>query len=245
MKLAVYVQQSFYPRNVPALEGWDIAYTFKPMAGVSGDLYDFFIEKNDLHGIALFDVSGHGIASGLVTMLAKNIISRKFTSDTNVSLSRVMSEINDTLVKEKGNVENYLTGLLIRLSGNQVEYINAGHPVVFYRNAASGKIHPVEVKDGEMSAGGIVGIDGLAPDFKTLKFKMNKGDSLIMYTDCLSESRNARGDEFGTNRIAEIFGECKGSSAKAKMDEVLARFGEFTKGVALKDDLTVIVVEKK
>ena len=58
----------------PALKNYEIAYYNKAMAGVSGDFYDFYYNNTSLEGFGIFDVSGHGLASGLVTMLAKNII---------------------------------------------------------------------------------------------------------------------------------------------------------------------------
>jgi len=245
MKLAVHVQQCFYPRHAPKLSDWDIAYTFKPMTGVSGDLYDFFTTKDKLNGIALFDVSGHGIASGLVTMLAKTVIARLFTSDMNVKLSKLMKDINDTIVKEKGSVENYLTGLLIRTDNNKVQVLNAGHPTVFYR-AKNGKCYPVQSKDKDNSTfGGIVGIAGLEVNFKTINFNINSGDSLIMYTDCLSESRNKNGEEYTQDSICKSFAKSGDGDAKSKLDNVLNDFYDFTKDVPLKDDLTVIVMQKK
>jgi sigma-B regulation protein RsbU (phosphoserine phosphatase) len=51
------------------------------MSGISGDLYDFYLDDDTLSGISLFDVSGHGIASGLITMLAKSILFRTYNSN--------------------------------------------------------------------------------------------------------------------------------------------------------------------
>lgn len=140
---------------------WEIAYSFKPMSGVSRDLYDFFTEGSKFNGLALFDVSGHGISSGLVTMLAKDVVVRNFTADMSIKFGNVMKKINDAIVEEKGDIENYLTGLLLRVSGNKVQFINAGHPAVFLRTAANGKCYPVQllVKEASTSMfGGIIGI---------------------------------------------------------------------------------------
>lgn len=250
MKLAVQVQQSFYPRRVPQLKDWEIAYTFKPMSGVSGDLYDFFYTGTKLDGIALFDVSGHGISSGLVTMLAKTVIARNFTSDMSVKLGTVMKNINNAIVSEKGDVENYLTGLLLRADGNKVQLINAGHPAVFFRSAKNGKCYPVQLKkkDEEGSSamsGGIIGIPGFDVDFSAIQFNMSEGDALIMYTDCLSESHNKNGDEFTQDGVAKAFAESGNGSAQSKLDNVLGTFNNFTSSVPLKDDLTVLVLQKK
>ena len=154
LKLAAFVQQSFYARSVPSVDGWDIALYFKPMSGVSGDLYDFFTEGKKLRGLGLFDVSGHGISSGLVTMLAKTTIDRIFAAEQNKPLASVMGLINKAIIEEKGDIQNYLTGLLVRIDGDRVEYVNGGHPPMFYR-MANGRVVPVEVPGAQDDSAGI------------------------------------------------------------------------------------------
>lgn len=242
MQLAVYVQRCFYQSSLPDFEGWELAWHFTPMAGVSGDLYDFFYKKNVLNGVGLFDVSGHGIASGLVTMLAKTVIDRKFNEGLNKPLPLVMSEINRQIIEEKGDVENYLTGILLRLKENRVEYISAGHPKAFFRSGISGRTVPVEVKGQE--GGGLIGIPMLEPDYSGIGFSMKSGDSLLLYTDCLSESRNSEGEDYGYERISLAFSKASGSAQK-QLDSLLSDFKTFTQGVNASDDLTVIVLRKK
>lgn len=248
MKLAVYVQQSFYPRKAPELDDWEIAYTFRPMSGVSGDLYDFFTTGKKLNGIALFDVSGHGIASGLVTMLSKSVVFRCFTSDETLNLAAVMKNINEGIVKEKGDIENYLTGLLLRVDGNMVKYVNAGHPVSFLRTAKSGKSYPLQLKNASEAGAGfgaVIGIPGMDLDVHSIQFEMKSGDALIMYTDCLSESKNTDGEEYGQERVSKVFSDSGNGSARDKLEYILRDYEEFTSGTEVKDDLTVIILQKK
>jgi serine phosphatase RsbU (regulator of sigma subunit) len=55
----------------PVVSGWDIAFTSRPKSGVSGDFYDFYTNGDKLEGLSLFDVSGHGVAPALITILSK------------------------------------------------------------------------------------------------------------------------------------------------------------------------------
>lgn len=242
MRLAVYVQQSFYPRKAPAVQGWDIAYEFRPMSGVSGDLFDFYTSGNNLAGLALFDVSGHGIAAGLVAMLAKTIIAREFKSGENTLLANVMKKISDSLVHDKGDIENYMTGILMRITGNKIEYVNAAHPMMFWRSP-KGTVVPAAVA-GQSPQGSIVGIPGLPTDFSSIAFPMKEGDALLCYTDCLPESRNKAGEEFGEDRIKEAFASAGTGDAQTKLNTLLASLANFTAGVPLKDDLTIIVLQR-
>ncbi len=243
MKLAVYVQQSFYPRTAPITSDYDVAFTFNPKAGVSGDLFDFYKTGNRLSGAALFDVSGHGIAAGLVTMLAKSIISKEVVDNMNKPLASVMSIISNKIAEDKGDVENYLTGILLRFEDDHVYYVNGGHPAMFFRNAA-GKTSMAALA-GKESSGGLIGIKNIPVEYTGIKFKMSPGDAIIIYTDCLYESKDVNGVEFGTDRIKTAFEHASGHSAQEKLNQVLGEFREYTEGAEIKDDLTMIVIVKK
>jgi sigma-B regulation protein RsbU (phosphoserine phosphatase) len=242
MKLAVNVQNSFFNPSLPNFKKWDIVYKFKPAAGVSGDLYDIFHNGEELQGVGLFDVSGHGIASGLVTMLAKTVIDRKFREGVKLPLQKVMFAIDRQISEDKGDIENYLTGALLRINDNKIEFINAGHPKVFIRTAKNGKCYPIQLK-GEDKNNGLIGVGDIEQEYKALKFNVQKGDSIIMYTDCLNESVNKDGEQFTEERIAQAFEDAGIGSAKSKLDYVLNRFYNFTEGTNIKDDLTVIVLQ--
>ena len=75
---AATIQKTFFHQNFTHFSDWEIACRCVPMAGVSGDMYDFYPSKiegeDSLYGAGIFDISGHGISSGIITLLAKNII---------------------------------------------------------------------------------------------------------------------------------------------------------------------------
>ncbi len=244
MRMAAFVQQSFFARRAPTVNGWDISFVFKPMSGVSGDLYDFYTDENELRGVGLFDVSGHGIAAGLVTMLAKTIIWQQFQEGKNTILSNVLSRIDRKIIQEKGNIENYLTGLLLRITDNKVEYVSAGHPELLFRSGKNGMVRPVAL-EGKSLNGRMLGIDGLSEGYTTIGFTLAEGDSLLLFTDCLPETRNTGGDEFGMDRIREAFARAGTGSAEERLECVMEAFGCFIAGIPLNDDLTVILLHRR
>lgn len=243
MQLAVYVQKSFYPKKAPDVDGWDIAYLFRPSAGVSGDLYDFYTEGRTLKGISLFDVSGHGIASGLVTMLAKTIISQEFASGGDEKLSEVMASVSEHVAAAKGEIENYLTGILLRVKGDYVTYVNGAHPSMLY-HAAGGSVLPVAAP-GKQPQGPVVGIAGLGSDYGSLSFKMKAGDAVVLFTDCLTESKNEEGEMFGEENIMNVLKTQNGKTAGEKVMALQNALKDFTGEKPLNDDLTIIVLQKK
>lgn len=252
MKMAELVQKSFYKAKPPAQKDWECAFYFKPMASVSGDVYDFYVSKKEekFLGCSLFDVSGHGVASGLVGILSKYLASQTFKNCKNLKLDELLRNFNKSLTEAKGMVENYLTGVFIRTDGNKLEYVNAGHPDVFIKNGgAKTQILGNSVKNFR---GSFIGIEGLPDDFKTIEEKIEPDSYLLLYTDCLVESRNLMGFELEQTTLMKIFDKAcssvsPGNAKKPEtvLNSIIESFELFTEGIPLKDDLTVIVLHYK
>lgn len=243
MRMAELVQKSFYSAKAPHTRDWDCAFFFKPMSSVSGDVYDFYYgEDGELSGASLFDVSGHGVASGLVGILSKYLAEQVFSSSGAKPLEKMLRQFNTVLTKEKGMVENYLTGIFLRITGNRIEYVNAGHTDVLLKTPS--KSDTVSVLGGSTGSfrGSFIGIEGLPDDYLTVKQELTGETLLLLYTDCFTESRNLAGDELGTERLKEIFARTPAGSAKEVLAYLLDIFEAFTEAVPLRDDLTVIVM---
>lgn len=243
IELASFVQQSFYNIKMPDFKNYQVAYYNKPMAGVSGDLYDFYFNKDVLEGFGLFDVSGHGISSGLVTMLVKNIINDEFYKGKNLPLDKVMTITNERIINQKGNVENYLTGVLGRVSGNNVEFVNAGHPNVIHYKAKENRLELI--KRGESKESGIIGISGFPVNFECVTVPLEKNDMLLLYTDGLTETMNRNREEFGLERLKRTF--LKGVELKIEeqIQNIVDEAKTFANRAKVSDDITLLILKKK
>ena len=243
--MAARVQDNIFPERSPVDDVWDIACAFKPMSGVSGDLYNFHYRDGKISGVSLFDVSGHGLASGLVTLLAHSIVSRRFTEGEHERIHQVMEKINGELVADIGAIDNYLTGILLRFSGFDVEYVNAGHPELLFRKGSTGKVKMVEPKDREYK-GSFLGVPGMDHPFATVIFRMERDDVILLYSDCLNESTNAEGKQYGVARIISSLEQVPaGENAHEIMAHVIDDFVGWTGGEKFNDDLTVIIIKRK
>lgn len=248
--MAEKVQKSFLIPQETKFEDWDIAVSYQALSGVSGDLYDIYGENSSFKGASLFDVSGHGMAAGLVTMLSKNIISNQFYQGLRskgeklkpVDLSKVMYAVNDAVIEAKGDIENYLTGAIMRVvNGGLCELVNAGNPFpLLNRDGQVTEIRP-EVGKTQM---GMIGISGLDVSFPTIQFNMNPGDSILLFTDGLSESENRFGEQFGIARLSREFGDCTGLSAQEQLDYILHCHKSFIGGFPREDDMTLVVIHR-
>ena len=241
--LAGFVQKSFYKVDTSEIKNWDVKIAFKAMAGVSGDLYILFIKDKQLDGIGIFDISGHGIASGLVTMLVKNIIEQEFYKGTELPLNEVMTQINDRIIAEKGSIENYLTGILIRFNKSNIELVNAGHPKAILYNSESKDISFIE-KEG-VNQYGAIGIADFPINFESLKFKMKKGDELVLYTDGITECMNSEKKYFGNEGVIDVFKNNINYDIERQVNALTEKLGEYTGSENFSDDITYIILKKK
>lgn len=246
MEMDVNVQRRFLPETAPPAPDWDIAVHFKPMTGVSGDFYDFYLIDGELLGVGVYDVSGHGIASGLVTMIAKTIIYNNFRRGIKRGepAAEIIARANEDLKREIESVGYYITGIMLRFAGDTVEYVNAGHPDLYLKRG--GEVHAILTEAGEDAGGAFLGITGLATMSRELRLTAVPGDFLVLFTDCLLEARNAGGEEFRTTRLAETLARATADTARGIIDQIMAAFNAFvTDPSHLHDDLTVMVLRRR
>jgi len=245
MKMAASVQRNLLFEKSPEVKNFDIAFHYQPCSSVSGDFYDFYHNRdnNELTGIVLADVSGHGIASSLLTILAKPIFFREFNSSEDLPVNDLLDKINSRLIEQMSASENYLTAVLLRFKDNNVEYSNSAHPDIFLHRNSDNTVSKVIPPEGPIQ-GSLLGIRAVALPFASYNFKMEQGDSLLIYTDCLTESQNKAGDEFGENGIISVLSESKGLDATSILQNLLLNFRNFTAEKPLKDDLSIIVLKK-
>ena len=111
-------------------------------------------------------------------------------------LGQVVTSINDTLIEQIGTVDNYLTGIMLRFSGDIVDYVNAGHTELLYRKKTTGNVCTVRPKDRDIK-GVFLGIESMRTNYSSLSFKVSTGDMILLYTDCFNESENTAGEQYG------------------------------------------------
>ena len=179
-------------------------------------------------------------------MIGRSVFHRAFYRLLDKKLSLVLDEANDSLISEIGEIDNYLTGIILRFLDDHVEYVNAGHTDIFLKRASSGKIQSVGTADVSFK-GFFLGFRQMQYKSKMIRFSMLRDDILLLYTDCLLEStRNGdRNSLFGEEGIIRALGKAPAGSAKGALDYILDEFYSFTGGKNLEDDLTVIAIRKK
>jgi serine phosphatase RsbU (regulator of sigma subunit) len=245
LTLAASLQSSFLLNRQPAYARFDIATLYQPWSEVSGDFFDFYEDCAELRGAGLFDVSGHGVSSGLLTLLAKSIITRNFNSHRTENLSVIMEHVNRDLIAEIGKIDNYVTGILLRFAEDHVEYVNCAHPDIVFRSGSSGRVGRILDRMGDNYRSLVLGVEGIDQPFPSVSLKLGKGDCLFLYTDCIIETKDEEGNFYDEARIMDAMKRAPGGSAQAVLDFIMKDFSAFRGKTQVKDDLTVICIMAK
>lgn len=244
---AIAEKQIFSVRPVIDLENYEIAYCYKPSRSISEDMYDFFTEGNCLDGLVLFETSRQNESASEITNLAKRVVVKKFQEGKKQPLTKVMEEINSRILEEKGSADNFLTGILLRTVDTRIEYVNVGHSPAFFRNLKTNKCVPIQINSEnfeEQSQAGI-GAEETSNEYRGIAFNLNPDDSIIIYSKAFEEAKNTSGESFSQERICQAFYQSPKTSAKDQLQYILDMFQNYTRDIAIQEDVTVIVVRKK
>ena len=250
MRMAAIVQKKYFHAPEHALNNWDFAVRYEPLSLVSGDLYNFYNDGENLYGMSIFDASGHGVAASLVTMLAENIIQQTYNEllENGVGLATGLKLINERFIDAKGEIDNYLTGILLSMRDNAdgsctITMANAGHPYPLYYNSKENSVEEM-LPTADMPYTGPVGLSGMNVEYSEMSFDMNKGDILFLYTDGITEMQNREGLDFGIEQIKKVLEKNSKDSSEEIARKLMKALEDFIKDTPRIDDVSVIILKR-
>jgi len=241
LQIAREVQMRLLPQDTPQIPEIEIETLTITAYEVGGDYYDFYSLNEGSMGMVIGDVSGKGTSAAFYMAEAKGIIQ---------SLARMYNSPGDILVEtnkllyasiEKKSFISMLTCYL-NVNENYFKFARAGHCPVIHYSAESGKTNILQPE------GIAVGLDsGKIFDAKLeeLEISIAPDDILALYTDGLSEARNAMDEEFGESRLCTIIEENAEMSAASMKDLLIDEILKFLDGENLHDDLTLLLIKIK
>ncbi len=248
---ATSVQQGFLPPKEVDFDNWDIAITYLPVENVSGDLYDYYKTENCLNGISLFDVSGHGTSAALLTMLSKNIIYQNYIEGkkSKLKVSKILENINDSIVQQKSYSDKYLTGVLFDFAKKENDCIkgtmaSAGHPAPIFYKASEDQVYELKTDQTEKQFG-VIGFKDFEVSFADVPFETHPNDIIVLFTDGITESTNKDGTAFGKTRLMNLIKRYNFHSSQKLLEIVLDSLNNFTGNIAIKDDITIVTMKRK
>ena len=236
IRVAREIQQVLLPSGPPQVEGFEIEAINTPAREVSGDYYDFFELEHGL-GIVIADVSGKGVPASLVMTMCRAILRAK--APTSPSPSQVLREVNALLFPDMHEgMFITMTYCILDPERKTVKLARAGHecPLICYRG---------ERAEILQAPGMALGIDN-GENFDTLladvSVPLSEGDSLVLYTDGVTETPDPGGNEFGRDNFIHAVCSSASRGAAAIVGHVVERIDHFRQGTPRHDDVTMIAI---
>ena len=235
LEIANRIQRSLLPEKFPADHGLSFAVRYSPAGQVGGDLYDFVVVDQDLLGIMIADVAGHGIPAAFVAGMTK-IAFTQFAFQ-NPSPSAVVTSINEYLYTHlrTGHYVTIFYGIYNRAT-KTFRFVRAGHQTPFVLRQGSNVIEPLE------TGGPLVGAESKVK-FEESEVTLAPGDKIIMFTDGLAECKNEQGARVGQAGLRGILNQMGGKSAEAIAADIFRKSADFRGSVPPEDDITILIAE--
>ena len=232
LRVVADIQRSLLPTKLPEIPTLDLAAHYQTSTRAGGDYYDFFELPDGKWGILIADVSGHGTPAAVIMAVTHSIA--HMLTEPPMPPSTLMHFVNRHLTARytngSGTFVTAFYGIYDPATGT-LSYASAGHPPgrVLRKGA-------ITALDGKRSIP--LGIDA-TENYVDSSAQLEAGDTLILYTDGITEARNPVGEMFGEERLDQS-ATCKGS-ADETLKSVLADLDEFRAGRTINDDLTLLV----
>jgi sigma-B regulation protein RsbU (phosphoserine phosphatase) len=232
LELAARIQRALLPRTDLAPAGWRVHYHYEPAGLVSGDYCDLLETRGSLLFL-LGDVSGKGVAASmLMTHLHATFRS---LADAGLPLEQMVNVAN-RIFCESTLAGQYATLVVGRAARDgAVEFVSAGHlPLLHVRS------------DGAIFKAATGVPLGMFAEvcFPVQRLSLLPGETLLLYTDGLTEAENPHGEEYGIHRVQQLAARHHGSAPEQLIGECLADSRSFSAGLKHTDDLTILALQR-
>ena len=240
LAVAREIQQAILPRIFPPFPEnsgeLDIAASMNAAKDVGGDFYDFFRIDDDKIGFVIADVSGKGVPAAIFMAVSRTLI--RATGIRGVTPSECITYSNDLLAKESAN-NMFVTVFygIYNIKTGEVTYTNAGHNPP-YLMKADGTIEQLPLsKDIVVGA-----LDDFQFSEETLQ--LEHGDTLLLYTDGVTEAINVNDEEYGEKRLEETLKDVTQQNCQQIINTVKANVKTFAGEAEQSDDITLLAIKR-
>jgi sigma-B regulation protein RsbU (phosphoserine phosphatase) len=240
LEIARDIQRILLPSEAPAINGFQISGINAPARQVSGDYFDYIQVDEERLGVAIADVSGKGVPASLIMAICRSVL--RAEAARNPSPADVLRKVNRQLYPDiKEDMFISMAYLILNHQRDGITLARAGHDAPLLYKSQSQTVTPIK------SPGMVVGIDsGNVFDRLTVDFAvpLERDDCLVLYTDGVTETLNAEGDEFGLDRMMQSVRAGANDGAQAIVRKIIEDVRDFTGSIPQNDDITLIAIRK-
>lgn len=233
LSLAATIQRGLLPQRSQKIDGWEIAYHYQPAGIVSGDYCDLIGSDDQSLLFVLGDVSGKGVAASML-MAHLQAMFRTLIS-VNLPLEEIVERVSRVFC-ESTLPTHYATLVCGKAdSSGGIEICNAGHlPPLLVRHGSVKRIQATGLPVGVFCN----------EHFSVNRFQMDAGDTLLLYTDGLSEALDGGGREYGVERLSALLTENHGLTPKDLITTCVNDVESFRLASAITDDVTLMAIKR-
>lgn len=231
LRYARELQLSMLPECAPSLPWADICSISVPATEVGGDYYDYFVQR-DRVALVCGDVAGHGMAAGLVLSALRSgfTLLRDALDNPSVVLQRLHELVAET---SRRRMLVTVSVVLIDEAQKRITVASAGHPPVIRRHA-NGSVETIDLFAPPLGVRLPVAIPQRV-------LPMVAGDTYVLHSDGIYESRNAQGESYGLERLQNVVRDNGTVSAEELRNAILGDLAAFRGEEEQEDDVTVVV----
>lgn len=234
------IQLSMLPKGEAVINGVGIAGVSLPASEVGGDYFDYFRISDHETGVFICDVSGHGVASGLMLSALRGSM-HLILDDT--SNPKIVVEKLNKMIRKTQSRKMFVTAVLaiIDTNENKCRLYNAGHLPPYRISGETGEIF--RIKKHGIALGAMSTVDKTDSD-NLVTFDFKKNDKIILYTDGVNEAMNNARDEYGLDNFELFLNANSKRSAKELLDGIVADVKKFCGASVQRDDLSLLIIER-
>lgn len=237
MEVARSIQQSLLPTALPQLEGYEIAGWNQPADETGGDFYDWQVLPDGKLIVALADVTGHGIGPALLAAVCRAYARASFSAEN--CLTDAMQALNRSLIHDIGKARFVTFVAAICSPDKPVEFLSAGHGPLFLYWLREDRFDAFEAQ--ALPLGIMTDLESDAPKVLDLQ----PGDMLVLSTDGFFEWANAKGEQFGVERMQQTIRASRELHPAEIISALYKAVISFSGGTKQMDDLTAVIIKRR
>jgi phosphoserine phosphatase RsbU/P len=244
LSIASGIQQMLLPSHSAVFPGLDLDARYAPAQRVGGDLFDVIVLSPTRLGVAVADVSGKGIAASLYMAVCRTNLRQ--IAPRHISPSQTLVDLNRTMGADiRGDLYVTVLYAVIDVQSNQVTFARAGHELpLFARRDPSTGTYLTHLVRSEGMPVGLVPDELFASAIEDKVEPFDSGDTLVLYTDGVTEAPNEEEKEFSSARLADVVRALHTRTAREINDGVLESVRRFAGDAVQRDDLTLVTVKR-
>ncbi|CRX38394.1 response regulator [Estrella lausannensis] len=245
LEIASYIQQTFIPHNFnpyPGNKSVEIFGKMFPAKEVSGDFFDFFPITAERLGFVIADVSGKGVPAALFMVMSKTLL--RSTALTNPSPKSCVQQVSHYLCYNNESMM-FVTSFygVLNIKTGEVVYCDAGHHPP-YILSADGNLQQIP-KDGGIALGIIDDLEREHSLYVEKKIQLQKGDSIILFTDGVTEAINKKGEIYPKERLENLIRRHARQDFSLLVSNLKNDLTDFSEGQGQYDDITLLCIRWK